>query len=187
MAGGIELTMAEPVTQHMHTPSPRGVFNRVYGQVAVCVVCEQAITRDHGGGSLWVLSGEDVTAFLQAHAPNTVGVAISDVGPANSRQVGGTHYKETAVSCPHCGHLLEHWDVFGMWDGLLYSATKYIWRWKQKDGVKGLLKAIHYLQKRIEVEEGSTGGKVPPQRIFKGTGEVQGHIVEHPGNDNGQL
>ena len=70
---------------------------------------------------------------------------------ANDRQVGGEHYRNTEVTCPHCGGKLQHWDIFGLWEGLLYAATKYLWRWKQKDGVQGLEKAVHYIEKRIEV------------------------------------
>lgn len=62
---------------------------------------------------------------------------------ANERQVGGDHYKG--------GY--EHWD-FALDAGLGYllgCATKYVSRWRQKNGVQDLEKALHYLQKAVEV------------------------------------
>lgn len=60
----------------------------------------------------------------------------------NDRQVGGTHYQST----------YQHWD----WvddidmDYLLGCATKYLTRWRSKNGLPDIEKAIHYLDKRIE-------------------------------------
>ncbi len=63
---------------------------------------------------------------------------------ANDRQVGGTHYG---------GGAYQHWDW--AWDAHLdsfqYPITKYLARWKRKDGLKDLDKAHHYLVKYIEV------------------------------------
>lgn len=66
---------------------------------------------------------------------------------ANDIQVGGNHYKQFA------GH--EPWDVITAWDlGYLDgTALKYIARWKHKNGVQDLKKAVHFLQKAIEVHE----------------------------------
>ena len=64
---------------------------------------------------------------------------------ANEVQVGGTHYKQLKG--------MEPWDVITGW-GLGYldgTALKYIARWKHKNGVQDLEKAIHFLQKAIEV------------------------------------
>ncbi len=70
---------------------------------------------------------------------------------ANDIQIGGEHYKQFK------GH--EPWDVITAWDlGYLEgTALKYISRWKHKGGVEDLKKAIHFLQKKIEVENESTG------------------------------
>jgi hypothetical protein len=65
---------------------------------------------------------------------------------ANSKQVGGTHYK---------GPLVEHWD-FVMMHGMPYMEAqifKYVLRWRSKDGLEDLYKARHFLEKLIEVEE----------------------------------
>ena len=61
---------------------------------------------------------------------------------ANDRQVGGTHYK-TAY---------EHWDLvlavgLGYMEG---QATGYVARWRRKNGLEDLSKALHYVEKLIE-------------------------------------
>ena len=66
---------------------------------------------------------------------------------ANEKQVGGDHYKQFKG--------FEPWDVIVAWD-LNYlegTALKYISRWKHKNGTEDLRKAIHFLEKAIEVEE----------------------------------
>ena len=66
---------------------------------------------------------------------------------ANDTQHGGDHYKRFK------GY--EPWDVITAW-GLGYldgTALKYIARWKHKGGVEDLKKAIHFLQKALEVYE----------------------------------
>lgn len=66
---------------------------------------------------------------------------------ANDIQHGGNHYKQFKG--------MEPWDVITGWDlGYLDgTALKYIARWKHKNGVEDLKKAIHFLQKAVEVEE----------------------------------
>lgn len=62
---------------------------------------------------------------------------------ANSVQVGGTHYKSE----------YQHWDFavnVGM-DYLASAASKYVSRWRNKNGVEDLKKAKHYIEKLIEV------------------------------------
>lgn len=63
---------------------------------------------------------------------------------ANERQVGGDHYKKSAI---------QHWDwsAASDHDGFQYSITKYVDRWKRKDGLKDLRKALHHLEKYIEM------------------------------------
>jgi hypothetical protein len=69
---------------------------------------------------------------------------------ANDRQVGGDHYKTDGV---------QHWDIAVQegWDYLTGNATKYLWRWKKKNGLQDLLKARHFVDKLIEVEEERLG------------------------------
>ncbi len=80
---------------------------------------------------------------------------------ANQRQVGGDHYKNGA---------LEHWDLIER-HGIGYlegCATKYIARWRKKNGLQDLEKADHYVQKLIELyDEGVRlpRGVVPHETI----------------------
>lgn len=58
----------------------------------------------------------------------------------NSKQIGGDHYRK---------HEYQHWDWvtdIGM-HYLLGCATKYVARWRNKNGVQDLQKAVHYLEK----------------------------------------
>jgi len=58
---------------------------------------------------------------------------------ANDHQVGGQHYKTN----------YEHWDLV-LATGMGYlegCATKYVARWRNKDGVADLKKALHYVEK----------------------------------------
>ena len=62
---------------------------------------------------------------------------------ANATQVGGAHYKSKGI---------QPWDYIhannlGYMEG---NIVKYITRWKDKDGMKDLLKAKHYIEKLIE-------------------------------------
>jgi hypothetical protein len=87
------------------------------------------------------------------------GRATSKVEPemaedkANSRQVGGTHYKKM---------VLEHWDlvaIFG-WDYFQGQISRYMMRWKAKDGLKDLQKMVHVAQKYLEIETLRVEGKL---------------------------
>ena len=73
---------------------------------------------------------------------------------SNQKQVGGTHYKRGGE---------EHWDRVNRL-GLNYfqaAATKYIERCYLKDNVvQDLNKAIHYLEKLIEIETGNAGAEL---------------------------
>lgn len=62
---------------------------------------------------------------------------------ADSRQVGGSHYRSD----------YQHWNwVLKVRLGyLLGCSTKYVARWRDKEGLKDLRKAGHYLQKQREV------------------------------------
>jgi hypothetical protein len=72
-------------------------------------------------------------------------VEVEPVLPANGIQHGGTHYKALTI---------EPWDYVAL-NGLGFfegNAIKYITRWRQKGGVQDLEKAVHYVQKLIELE-----------------------------------
>lgn len=72
---------------------------------------------------------------------------------ANERQVGGEHYKAP----------IQHWDFVAS-NNLDYfqgQITKYVTRWKNKNGLQDLLKAQHFLQKYIELNS----PRQEPERI----------------------
>lgn len=64
---------------------------------------------------------------------------------ANSRQVGGSHYKKSGG--------MQHWDVVVAmnWDYFQAQISRYIDRHDKKNGLEDLQKAQHYLDKYIEV------------------------------------
>lgn len=64
---------------------------------------------------------------------------------ANTMQVGGTHYVGK----------YQHWDFaadlrLGYFEGQI---TKYVSRWRKKNGVQDVEKAMHFLTKLIELVE----------------------------------
>lgn len=65
---------------------------------------------------------------------------------ANERQVAGNHYGLSS---------LQHWDLVAMfnWDYFQGQITKYLMRWRKKNGVQDLRKAAHFLEKYIELVE----------------------------------
>ncbi len=66
---------------------------------------------------------------------------------ANDRQVGGSHYKREGR--------VEHWDIVAQHDLDYFQGqiTKYTMRWRNKGGIQDLEKALHTLEKYIEVEK----------------------------------
>jgi hypothetical protein len=65
---------------------------------------------------------------------------------ANDKQVGGDHYVKTGE---------QHWDRMWRLYGRGYfigCATKYAERYHLKNGKQDLEKAVHFLQKLIELE-----------------------------------
>lgn len=74
--------------------------------------------------------------------------AITRPLTANDHQVGGSHYKTEGLP--------EHWDLVNLfgWDYFQGQITKYLMRWRKKNGLEDLEKARHYLDKYIEVERG---------------------------------
>lgn len=64
---------------------------------------------------------------------------------ANNSQVGGAHYRTE----------IQHWDyvVANELDYFQGQITKYVTRWKKKNGIQDLKKAQHFLTKYIELAE----------------------------------
>ncbi len=72
---------------------------------------------------------------------------------ANQIQHGGNHYKDKAI---------QPWDFIaknniGYLEG---CAIKYLARWREKNGIEDLKKAMHYVQKLIELEEENLNGRL---------------------------
>ena len=65
---------------------------------------------------------------------------------ADEKQEGGRHYKKVP-------NVYQHWNVAVAldWGYLVGAITKYLWRYKDKDGIEDLKKAKHFLEKLIEV------------------------------------
>ena len=66
---------------------------------------------------------------------------------ANLKQVAGSHYSDKEI---------QPWDYIHA-NNLCYftgNCVKYVSRWRDKGGINDLKKAIHYLEKLIELEEG---------------------------------
>lgn len=67
---------------------------------------------------------------------------------ANETQVGGEHYKRAGKH--------QHWD-FAALNKLRYfdgQITKYVTRWRNKNGLQDLEKALHFCEKLIEITLG---------------------------------
>lgn len=71
---------------------------------------------------------------------------LMDQKKANQRQVGGDHYKTGGE---------EHWDRVERLklDYFQGQITKYVERWKKKNGIQDLEKARHFLDKYIEIQK----------------------------------
>ncbi len=64
---------------------------------------------------------------------------------ANEKQVAGNHYRSS----------IQHWDyvVANDLDYFQAQITKYVTRWKKKNGLVDLEKAKHFLEKYIELQQ----------------------------------
>jgi hypothetical protein len=83
---------------------------------------------------------------------------------ANSTQVGGDHYKA------HGKPDLQHWDMVAILalDYFQGNITKYLFRWRNKNGLQDLEKSRHYLEKYLEVIEAH--GRPNEARLSSGVG-----------------
>jgi hypothetical protein len=86
----------------------------------------------------------------------------------NDVQVGGSHYKTGGM---------QHWDfVFilelGYFEG---NSTKYVSRWRKKNGRQDLDKAAHYVDKMLELV--STGVEIRGQRTVLVNGAEEDQLL----------
>lgn len=72
--------------------------------------------------------------------------------PANDRQHGGDHYQGFTYK----GHNIQPWDVVNIFnlDYFTGVAVVYLLRWRRKGGRQDIEKAIHTLEKLLELDEG---------------------------------
>jgi hypothetical protein len=62
------------------------------------------------------------------------------------KQVGGSHYRDKGIQ----PIIYIHANNLGFCEG---NVVKYVTRWREKNGVADLKKAIHYLELLIELNE----------------------------------
>ncbi len=103
------------------------------------------------------------------------GIMIS----SKDKQIGGDHYKTDGP---------QHWDVvdhacMGYYEAV---ATKYVIRWENKDGVRDLEKALHYVEKCLE-EHLSKRGRLnracePEDKAFSWSTYCIDNNIPHPEN-----
>jgi len=95
----------------------------------------------------------------------------------NDRQIGGTHYRSD----------IQHWDwvasTTNFTTGLDYfqgQITKYVARWKNKNGIEDLGKAAHFLEKYIFE---ATGQEKTMWQILEEL-NAHGKVIEPTNNSN---
>lgn len=94
---------------------------------------------------------------------------------ANTQQVGGQHYKGTTY---------QHWDFVLLALAGRYlegNITKYIARWRKKNGLEDLRKARHYLTKLIE--EYNVGNVQPLYTAWRTAHQSPAHFCDVNGID----
>jgi hypothetical protein len=69
---------------------------------------------------------------------------------ALNRQVGGSHYRDKGIQ----PIIYIHANELGFCEG---NVVKYVTRWRDKNGIADLRKAIHYLELLIELEDKNLG------------------------------
>jgi hypothetical protein len=81
---------------------------------------------------------------------------------ALDRQVGGDHYKKMKIQPAEYNHA----NNIGFLEG---EAISYISRWKDKNGIPDIRKAIHILEILIELEEAKQKNELEPVPTFINT------------------
>jgi hypothetical protein len=61
------------------------------------------------------------------------------------------HYNSSGIKC-ECGRQIECIDIARSLNFNIGNAIKYLWRYKHKNGVEDLKKAIWYINDQIKVE-----------------------------------
>lgn len=111
----------------------------------ICKIPAEALARD-GSEADFVMRVVDYRTLRRAICINLNAPPTTSQPGANSRQPGGSHYKDRAI---------QPWDFINE-NGIGFLAgnvIKYVARYEHKGGLLDLEKAKHYLDKLIEVEE----------------------------------
>lgn len=84
----------------------------------------------------------------KSNGPYNIGGIPARQAQANDTQVGGRHYNKLGE--------FQVWDAWWHWNLNPFQAVilKYVVRYRDKGGVEDLRKAIHYIEKLIELEYG---------------------------------
>lgn len=93
-------------------------------------------------GKMYYTTAEGIEEYMKS-----LKIEEEHQSSANKKQVAGSHYSDKSI---------QPWDYIHA-NNLCYftgNCVKYVSRWKDKGGINDLKKAIHYLEKLIELEEG---------------------------------
>lgn len=88
-------------------------------------------------------------SFLNRSKESLTGLGKSDTLTPLDKQVDGNHYKSMVIQPVE----FIHANNLGYFEG---NVIKYVSRWRNKNGVADLQKAIHYLELLIELEGTTT-------------------------------
>jgi hypothetical protein len=86
---------------------------------------------------------------------------------ALDRQVGGDHYKKMKIQPAEYNHA----NNIGFLEG---EAISYISRWKDKNGIPDIQKAIHVLEILIQLEEAKQKNEQKPVLTTEGSKAISG-------------
>lgn len=93
----------------------------------------------------------------------------------DQQQIGGSHYKVSDESA-------QHWNLLPTLNfGHEYytgQASKYLTRWRKKNGLPDLLKGQHFIEKLLDLAE-SRGSKFLPYGHVKSEDDLQVVITDH--------
>jgi hypothetical protein len=89
--------------------------------------------------------GQPIPPITTTEPLNELAARVAEPPPANSRQVGGSHYTS--------GGGWQHWDLVHLLKMDYYTGqiTRYLSRAHKKNGRQDYAKAVHYMDKRREL------------------------------------
>lgn len=119
-------------------------------------------------GVYWLMGKQDACGICGDRGHNSVEhvqmlelLSARMSSKANDRQVAGDHYKTGGK---------QHWDMVAEFelDYFQGQITKYLFRWRKKNGIEDLEKARHYLDKYIELERSKRDAEDQSGKGFNG-------------------